>query len=93
MQSYNEDLIPLFDPRDLVRTTTTLQDPSNRRHQLNQYIRGEKIGKGKHGDVYICRDETGGYDLVSSSFFLLYVVLTILLRRSRPLDELILGIK
>ena len=64
MQFYDEDLIPLFDPQDIVRTTTTLQDPLNRRYKLNQYVRGEKIGKGKHGDVYLCKDEAGGYDLV-----------------------------
>jgi [calcium/calmodulin-dependent protein kinase] kinase len=80
MQSYDEDLILLFDPQDPV-ITTTLQDPPNRRYKLNQYIRGEKIGKGKHGDVYLCKDEAGGHDLVCSSLFLLDLVLTTLLRR------------
>ena len=69
-ESYDEERIPLFDPQDPVRTTTTLQDHPNRR-QLNQYIYGEKIGKGKHGDVYLCRDEASGYELVCSLFILL----------------------
>ena len=67
MQSNDDDPIPLFDPQDLVTTTTTLEDHPNRR-QLNQYICDEKIGKGKHGDVYHCRDEARGYELVCSSF-------------------------
>lgn len=72
MQSYDEeDLVPLFDPQDLVRTTAILEDHSNRRRKLNQYTCGEKIGKGKHGDVYICQDEAGGYKMVCFSFFLL----------------------
>ena len=69
MRSYDEDPFPLFDPQDLVRTTTALEDPSNRHRKLNQYIRGEKIGKGKHGDVYICEDEAGRRGLVCFSFF------------------------
>ena len=81
MQSYDEEPIPLFDPQDLVRTTTTLQDHENRR-QLNQYIYGEKIGKGKHGDVYLCKDEDTGYELVCpSSFYLSEFVLTALFRQ------------
>ena len=93
MQSYDEDLIPLFDPQDLVRTTTTLQGHSNRR-KLNQYIRGEKIGKGKHGDVYICEDEAGGYDLVCFSFFSTRLCLNNIsqavkaIRRTNPRDKI-----
>ena len=93
MQSNDEDPIPLFNPQDLVRTTTILQDTSNRRHKLNQYICGEKIGKGKHGDVYLCKDEDSGYELVCSSFFLLDFVSTVLFRRLKLLDELILVIR
>jgi hypothetical protein len=92
MQSYDEDPISLFNSQDLVRTTTTLQDHPNRR-QLNQYICGEKIGKGKHGDVYLCKDEASGYELVCSSFILLAFVSTVLFRQSKLLNELILAIK
>ncbi|PPQ97382.1 hypothetical protein CVT26_006616 [Gymnopilus dilepis] len=42
--------LPPFDPEEPVRTTDTLHSSSSRR-QLNQYIRGDKIGKGKHGDA------------------------------------------
>ena len=93
MLSYDEETIPLFDPQDLVKTTTTLQDHPNRR-QLNQYTCGEKIGKGKHGDVYLCKDEASGYELVCSSFILLVrVCFNITFRRSKLLNELILAIK
>ena len=96
MQPYDEeDPISqfMFNPRDPVRTTTILEDPSNCRRKLNQYICGQKVGKGKHGDVYICQDEAGGPKLVCFSFFLLVFVSMILLRRSKLLDELILAIK
>lgn len=93
MNSYDDPLPPLFDPKDLVKTTTTLKDPSDCRHKLNQYICGEKIGKGKHGDVYICENETGGHKLVCFSFFLPAFVSILLLRRSKLLSEVILAIK
>jgi len=98
MQSYDEeDPILMFHPQDLVRTTVVLDDFSNHRRKLNQYIRGEKIGRGKHGDVYICEVEASGYELVCFLFFLLDFVLTLnsimLLRRSKLSGELILAIK
>jgi hypothetical protein len=92
MQSYDEDPIPLFNPQDPVKTTSILRDHPNRR-QLNQYIYGEKIGKGKHGDVYLCEDEDSGYELVRSSLILLDLVSTVIFRRSKLLNELILAIK
>ncbi|TFK44794.1 kinase-like domain-containing protein [Crucibulum laeve] len=48
---------PPFDPQEPVRTTTHLE-LSNRRHKINQYKRGARIGKGKHGEVYLCEDES-----------------------------------
>jgi len=57
---------PLFDPLQPVRTTTRLET-SSRKKRLNQYHRGQKIGSGKHGDVYLCTDEKDGrYDFVRS---------------------------
>lgn len=62
--------LPPFDPEEPVRTTNTLYSSSSGRRRLNQYVRGEKIGKGKHGDVYACRTEdTDGYAMASSGFF------------------------
>jgi len=55
---------PPFDPQQPVRTTTRLET-SSRKKRLNQYHRGQKIGSGKHGDVYLCTDERDGrYDFV-----------------------------
>uniref|UniRef100_A0A8H7Y4G9 Ribosome biogenesis protein tsr1 n=1 Tax=Psilocybe cubensis TaxID=181762 RepID=A0A8H7Y4G9_PSICU len=64
--SYSQ--LPLFDPEDLPRITTEVvkynSSGSNGGRTYNQYLRGEKIGKGKHGDVYVCRDqEIAGYEL------------------------------
>lgn len=43
---------------------------SDRRKWINQYSRGERIGKGKHGDVFLCEDQqNGGRQLVSRSAF------------------------
>lgn len=60
--------LPPFDPEEPVRTTDTLHSSSSRR-QLNQYIRGDKIGKGKHGDVYACRtDDSNGFTMACPIF-------------------------
>ncbi|KAF8161179.1 other/CAMKK/ELM protein kinase [Crassisporium funariophilum] len=67
-----------FDPQDSVRTTTQLEHSSNRRRMLNQYTRGQKIGKGKHGDVYVCKDEAiAGYELAVKA-----------IKRSNPRDKI-----
>ncbi|KAF8897022.1 kinase-like domain-containing protein [Gymnopilus junonius] len=59
--------LPPFDPEEPARTTHTL---SSSRRRLNQYIRGEKIGKGKHGEVYACRTEdANAYTMASQIFF------------------------
>jgi hypothetical protein len=42
---------------DSVRTTSTLT--TERRKQVNQYTRHERIGKGQHGEVFLCSDESG----------------------------------
>ncbi|EFI28144.1 other/CAMKK/ELM protein kinase [Coprinopsis cinerea okayama7 len=36
--------------------TTRLHTRSSRRKKLNQYVKCERIGKGRHGEVYLCRD-------------------------------------
>ncbi|PPQ79938.1 hypothetical protein CVT25_003010 [Psilocybe cyanescens] len=63
---YHSYLLP-FDPKELARITTNVERSSSGSsgpRTYNQYVRGEKIGKGKHGDVYVCRDqEIGGYEL------------------------------
>lgn len=39
-----------------VQFTDRLDKPSHRRKRLNQYLRGSRIGKGRHGEVYLCYD-------------------------------------
>ena len=39
-----------------VQFTDRLEKPSHRRKRLNQYLRGDRIGKGRHGEVYLCYD-------------------------------------
>lgn len=39
-----------------VAITDYLDRPSHRRKKLNQYIRGERVGKGRHGEVYMGQD-------------------------------------
>ncbi|KAF8967854.1 other/CAMKK/ELM protein kinase [Flammula alnicola] len=68
--------LPPFDPEEPVKITTTAHHSSRRK--LNQYTRGEKLGSGKHGDVYVCRDETSsGYDLAVK-----------IVRKTNPRDKL-----
>lgn len=50
---------------DVVRTSTHLRNATDRRYRLNQYIRGARVGKGKHGEVFLCRDEEAGLEVVS----------------------------
>ena len=41
-----------------VRMTSELTP--GRRNKVNQYTRHERIGKGQHGEVFLCMDELGG---------------------------------
>ena len=53
-----------------VATVTRSLRTSERRKWINQYSRGERIGKGKHGDVFLCEDqENGGRQVVSGLVF------------------------
>ncbi|PFH51565.1 hypothetical protein AMATHDRAFT_142422 [Amanita thiersii Skay4041] len=45
----------LIERQGAVRVSCLLQ-VSDRRKRFNQYVRGERIGKGKHGEVYLCQD-------------------------------------
>jgi hypothetical protein len=66
LQIEDPDLHP-FDPHDPVKITSTLSR-SRSNNRLNHYVRGAKVGKGKYGDVYICRDLNPGmwgYTMVS----------------------------
>jgi len=56
---FEDQCLPPFDPRDPVKTTSTLRR-SRSNNTLNHYVRGVKVGKGKYGDVYICRDLNPG---------------------------------
>lgn len=40
--------------------TTHLQKPSGRTKRYNQYLRCTRIGKGHHGEVYLCEDSLRG---------------------------------
>jgi len=59
--------LPPFDPQEPARVSISLDSALDWREELNQYVLGNQLGKGKHGDVYVCRDSTveDGYDLVS----------------------------
>ncbi|KAG5651204.1 hypothetical protein H0H81_009513 [Sphagnurus paluster] len=41
--------------KDDVRFTSKLE--VDRRRKFNQYVRQERIGKGQHGEVFLCKDE------------------------------------
>jgi serine/threonine protein kinase len=69
---FEDQYLPPFDPRDPVKTTSTLRR-SRSNNRLNHYVRGLKVGKGKYGDVYICRDLNPGmrgYTMVRPLFSL-----------------------
>jgi len=66
LQLEDPDLPPV-DPYDPVKITSTLRR-SRSSNRLNHYVRGVKVGKGKYGDVYICREMNPGmgrYTMVS----------------------------
>ena len=45
---------------DPVRLTSYLTlEGQARRRRINQYLRGDRIGKGQHGEVFLCTDEDG----------------------------------
>jgi serine/threonine protein kinase len=45
-----------------------------RRRKINQYLRGDRIGKGQHGEVYLCTDEdANGHEMVKSVLQKLHV--------------------
>jgi len=48
--------VPSLDPQSGVPVTSLLTS-RNRRHHINQYHRSVRVGKGKHGEVYLCFDE------------------------------------
>ncbi|KAI0067229.1 kinase-like protein [Artomyces pyxidatus] len=55
---------PPFDPTDEVRMTDEVRayrDPATSAPVLNHYIRGPSVGKGQHGEVYLCWDMNRGY--------------------------------
>jgi hypothetical protein len=53
----------------VAKVTRSLR-ASDRRKWINQYSRGERIGKGKHGDVFLCEDQqNGGRQVVSGLVF------------------------
>jgi serine/threonine protein kinase len=59
---------------------TTSQLTTYRRRRVNQFIRGEKIGKGQHGEVFLCTEESSdGKQVVS--FLLVFTPCVRQLRR------------
>jgi hypothetical protein len=57
-----EDFAPYSES---ARLTSYLTSEGQRR-KINQYLRGDRIGKGQHGEVFLCKDEdAGGRELVS----------------------------
>ncbi|KAF8236473.1 kinase-like protein [Tricholoma matsutake] len=51
--SPSQDFAPYSEP---VRLTSYLT-LEGRRRKINQYLRGDRIGKGQHGEVFLCTDE------------------------------------
>ncbi|TFK20774.1 kinase-like protein [Coprinopsis marcescibilis] len=47
---------PEFYPLEPIIFTNQLETTSTRKRRINQYLRGDKIGKGRHGEVYLCQD-------------------------------------
>lgn len=43
-----------FDPPEPVRITVELVTSGNRKRKINQYSKEARIGKGRHGEVYLC---------------------------------------
>ncbi|GLB37512.1 putative protein tyrosine kinase [Lyophyllum shimeji] len=50
-----QDLSHLPREEDKVRITPKLT--VDRRRNINQYVRQERIGKGQHGEVFLCKDQ------------------------------------
>ncbi|KAF5354671.1 hypothetical protein D9756_005376 [Leucocoprinus leucothites] len=47
----------LFDPPEPARITVELTTSRNRKRKINQYWKDARIGKGRHGEVYLCHYE------------------------------------
>lgn len=62
-----------FDPPGSVRMTAELhyRYSDDRRPIVNQYLRGHRVGKGQHGEVWVCWDLSDDHrrELVSCQFF------------------------
>ncbi|KAG6845896.1 hypothetical protein H0H87_000702 [Tephrocybe sp. NHM501043] len=54
--------IPIINEKG-VRVTCHVK--VDRRRNVNQYVRGERIGKGQHGEVFICKDDSTRREVVS----------------------------
>lgn len=54
-----------------VRITSHLT--TNHRRRVNQFIRGGKVGKGQHGEVFLCTDENNDGRQVVSNFIAVYI--------------------
>lgn len=54
-----------------VRITSHLT--TNRRRMVNQFIRGGKVGKGQHGEVFLCADENNNSRQVVGNFIAVYI--------------------
>ncbi|TFK73989.1 kinase-like protein [Pluteus cervinus] len=50
---------------------------TNRRLRINQYQRGQRVGKGKHGEVYLCHDDNIRQEVAVK-----------VVRRSNPRDKI-----
>ncbi|KAJ3570267.1 hypothetical protein NP233_g4516 [Leucocoprinus birnbaumii] len=48
---------PPFDPPEPVQITVELTATRNRKREINQYWKEARIGKGRHGEVYMCHLE------------------------------------
>jgi hypothetical protein len=67
-----------FDPPGSVRMTAELRykHTDDRRPIVNQYLRGHRVGRGQHGEVWVCWDLSDNRrELVSSQYFFVFEIL------------------
>ncbi|KAG6332063.1 hypothetical protein ID866_7026 [Astraeus odoratus] len=76
-----------FDPPGSVRVTEQLRFRygDGRRPIVNQYLRSHRVGKGQHGEVWVCWDLSNGRrEVVGHSHAITLLAARALMRRWRP---------
>ncbi|KAF9012413.1 kinase-like domain-containing protein [Cyathus striatus] len=68
----------VYRPRPSVKITSRLDTSVSTHVRINQYYRGPRIGKGNHGEVYLCEDSSEEENAVAVK----------IVKRSHPRDKL-----